>query len=171
MWVFGSQSILGQFPDAPDSLRQSAEADVAPRNFPERVDDIDGALGELSSFHQIHGFYVHGLSIGAATLPRGWEQRARPLRNENTNGHTGYCLEAHDVAASKLVAFRDKDRDFVRVLLAEGLVQANRLVRMLGLLPVDVETRRRLTTWVDGPVSDLPRKGIHRGRARGPSGE
>jgi hypothetical protein len=26
--VFGSQAILGQFPDAPEELRQSAEADI-----------------------------------------------------------------------------------------------------------------------------------------------
>jgi hypothetical protein len=31
VWVFGSQAILGQFPDAPTELRQSAEADVAPK--------------------------------------------------------------------------------------------------------------------------------------------
>lgn len=30
VFVFGSQAILGQFPDAPEALRQSAEADIAP---------------------------------------------------------------------------------------------------------------------------------------------
>ena len=30
LYVIGSQAILGQYPDAPDALRQSAEADVAP---------------------------------------------------------------------------------------------------------------------------------------------
>jgi hypothetical protein len=69
VWVFGSQAILGQFPDAPAELRQSAEADVAPKNFPERADRIDAMLGELSLFHETHGFYVHGLSLEAATLP------------------------------------------------------------------------------------------------------
>ena len=63
VYVFGSQAILGQFPDAPEELRQSAEADIAPRNHPERADDIDGALGELSPFHRANGFYVHGLTI------------------------------------------------------------------------------------------------------------
>ena len=31
VYVFGSQAILGQYPDAPDALRQSAEADMRPR--------------------------------------------------------------------------------------------------------------------------------------------
>ena len=30
VYVFGSQAILGQYPEAPESLRQSAEADIAP---------------------------------------------------------------------------------------------------------------------------------------------
>jgi len=64
--VFGSQSILGQHPDAPDELRQSMEADIAPGSGdPDVADRIDGALGEDSDFHRLHGFYVHGLTIDA----------------------------------------------------------------------------------------------------------
>ena len=69
LWIFGSQAILGSYPDAPPELRGSMEADVSPRNHPEAVDRIDGSLGELSQFHLTHGFYVHGLPIEeAATL-------------------------------------------------------------------------------------------------------
>ena len=49
--VIGSQAILGQFPDAPASMRISMEADVYPLNYPERADLIDGSIGELSPFH------------------------------------------------------------------------------------------------------------------------
>lgn len=63
IYVFGSQAILGQFPDAPEELRMSAEIDVSPRSYPERVDRIDGALGELSAFHDAFGFYVHGVPM------------------------------------------------------------------------------------------------------------
>jgi len=157
VWVFGSQAILGQFPDAPPELRQSAEADVAPKNFPERADRIDAMLGELSRFHETHGFYVHGLSLEAAVLPRGWKRRARPVQNANTLGYTGLCVEAHDLAASKLKAFREKDRGFVRVLLAQHLVRPAKLVRMLNLLPVEAAERARLIAWVDATVRDLSR--------------
>ena len=30
LWIFGSQAILGQFPDAPVSLRASIEVDAQP---------------------------------------------------------------------------------------------------------------------------------------------
>jgi hypothetical protein len=76
LWIFGSQAILGEFPDAPKELRTSIEVDVQPKNRIDKVDEIDGALGELSLFHQTHGFYVHGLPIEeAATLPRSWKRR------------------------------------------------------------------------------------------------
>ena len=45
--VIGSQSVLGQFPNAPAALRASMEADVYPRNRPERADLIDGQLKPL----------------------------------------------------------------------------------------------------------------------------
>ena len=64
LWIFGSQAILGEFPNASESLRASIDVDVQPKNRSETVDDIDGALGELSIFHQTHGFYVHGIAIG-----------------------------------------------------------------------------------------------------------
>ena len=73
LWIFGSQAILGEFPNAPASLRASIEVDVQPKNRPETVDMIDGALGELSRFHETHGFYVNGISIESAMLPEGWQ--------------------------------------------------------------------------------------------------
>ena len=155
VWVFGSQSILGQYPDAPEALRFSVEVDLDPRNRPEMVDAIDGALGEGSRFHGTYGFYVHGVSIESATLPRGWENRTRAVRNANTGGATGHCLEVHDLAASKLVAWRDKDREFVRLLLREGIVQSNRLVRLINLLPLPEERRALYAQWVDGTVRDF----------------
>jgi hypothetical protein len=160
VYVFGSQAILGQFPDAPDALRQSAEADIAPKFAIDKIDLIDGVLGEQSTFHQTHGFYVHGVPIEAATLPRGWEGRAIRVQNANTRNNVGWCIEAHDLAASKLVAFRDKDRDFVRVLLAEGLVKPRKLVDRLRRLPdppCDDSRRERLVVWVDVTVRELQR--------------
>jgi hypothetical protein len=41
--IIGSQSILGQFPDAPIRLLASMEADVYPKHHPERADKVDGA--------------------------------------------------------------------------------------------------------------------------------
>jgi hypothetical protein len=157
--VFGSQSILGQHPDAPASLRQSAEADIMPKNRPEAVDALDGALGELSPFHAAHGFYVHGVHIDSATLPQGWERRCVIIKNQNTNGYIGHCLDGYDLAASKLAAFRDKDREFVRNLMMHGLIRGTKLVRNLNLLPLADEKRARLITWVERTERELATDG------------
>ena len=153
VWVFGSQSILGQFPDAPEVLRQSAEADIAPCNHPERVDQIDGALGELSQFHRMHGFYVHGVAIESATLPPDWQPRTVPVSGRGERESTGYCIEGHDLAASKLVAFREKDREFVRVLLAEQMIDSTTLMERIASLSVSSPQRDRIVAWVRAVVS------------------
>jgi hypothetical protein len=120
--VIGSQAVLGQFPNAPDALLVSVEVDVYPRHAPDRSDLIDGAIGELSAFHQTFGYYAHGVDETTATLPAGWAERLVPLRNDNTGGATGWCLEVHDLAASKLVAGRERDVDYLRVLIHERMV-------------------------------------------------
>jgi hypothetical protein len=155
VYVFGSQAILGQFPDAPAALRMSAEVDVSPRSHPERVDDVDGALGELSAFHDAFGFYVHGVAIETAILPSGWQQRVVIVQNSNTRQKAGLCIEGHDLAASKLAAFREKDRDFVRNLLRERMVTSPQLLDRLRRLPLDAKRVDRLVKWVETTERDL----------------
>lgn len=125
--VIGSQAILASFPDGPGELLVSTEADVFPRDHPERSILIDGAIGERSVFHETFGYYAHGVDATTAILPEGWEERLVPLCNENTRGVTGWCLEVHDLAISKLAAGREKDLDFVRCLAAHGMVQESTL--------------------------------------------
>jgi hypothetical protein len=157
IWVFGSQAILGEFPNAPEDLCASIEVDVQPKNRPDNVADIDGTLGELSLFHQTHGFYVHGLPIEeAAALPHGWEHRAKPVVDEIlTRGKIGWCVEAHDLAASKLEAYREKDRNFVRVLLAEEMIVAKILIERIHLLKIDEQLRKRLVQWIQNTAEEL----------------
>ncbi len=119
--IIGSQSVLAQFPQAPEELLVSNEADLYPKNFPEKADLIDGSIGELSPFHDTYGYYAQGVGETTAVLPRGWRERLVPIRNANTRGATGWCLEIHDLLLSKLVAWRDKDQRFVRAAVRHGL--------------------------------------------------
>lgn len=121
--IVGSQAVLGQFPQAPDELLVSIEADVFSLRDPADSDLIDGSIGEGSPFHQTFGYYAHGVSVETAVLPSGWRDRLVPVRNENTGGGTGLCLEIHDLAISKLVAGREKDVDFLGGLLRHRLVK------------------------------------------------
>jgi hypothetical protein len=142
--VIGSQAVLGQFPDAPGALRQSREVDVFSTTSPTAPELIDGVLGELSQFDQTHGFYVHGVGPETAILPAGWEERLIAVQNENTRGCTGWCLEVHDLAASKLVAGREKDIDFVTALLSYGMARRDVLAARIDVLPLGIERREQL---------------------------
>lgn len=103
VYVFGSQAILGQFPDAPDGVRMSQEADISPKNHPERVDLIDGSLGEESQFHRAraarraidHAPQTHCAATVVAIVLRGagtarqlgGHYRARPAHSSLTAPH------------------------------------------------------------------------------------
>jgi len=67
--IIGSQAILGQFPNAPVRLLMSMEADIYPKNNPEKADKVDAAIGEGSSFHELHGYYAQGVGERTAVLP------------------------------------------------------------------------------------------------------
>jgi hypothetical protein len=60
---------------------------------------------------------------------------------------------------SKLVAFRDKDRDFVRILLREKLIQPRTLLLRLSRLPKHSRVTPKLLEvieeWIRGTLKDI----------------
>ncbi len=73
--VIGSQSIVGAIEQPPFECLLSMEADIYPLHAPELADLIDGAIGELSFFHDHFGYYAQGVGPKTAHLPRGWSYR------------------------------------------------------------------------------------------------
>ena len=141
--VIGSQAILGEFPDAPDVLLVSMEADVYPLNKPERADLIDGTIGEGSPFHELYGYYAQGVGPKTAILPAGWQSRLVRVQNPNTRQHAGLCLEVHDLVISKYVANRPKDIDFVQNAIRYQLIEKTVLLARLDDTPL-AEPQRQI---------------------------
>lgn len=139
--VIGSQAILGGLPDAPDALLWSQEADVYPRNLPERAEKIDGALGDGSQFQTTFGYYAHGVGPETPKAPAGWEKRLIPLRiprgPHDPSEVTGWCMEPHDLVLAKCAAGRERDWEFAREAIAHGLVEPEELLRRTADLPLD----------------------------------
>jgi hypothetical protein len=106
--VIGSQAVLAQHPNAPADLVVSVEADVFPAEEPERADEIDGAIGEGSVFHEHFDYYAHGVGPETPKAPLDWRERLVALSNENTRGATGWCMEIHDLVLSKCAADRER---------------------------------------------------------------
>jgi hypothetical protein len=132
--IIGSQSILGAHPDAPRILLVSAEADIYPKNHPERADLIDGSIGELSPFHETFGYYAQGVAPDTATLAEGWESRLVPIKTPGTRGATGWCLHPHDLALAKLAAGREKDLRFVAEMARAHMLQRVELEALAATL-------------------------------------
>lgn len=64
--IIGSQSILGVLTSPPPECTVSMEADIYPLQAPELADLIDGAIGELSFFHDHFGYSAQGVSRSTA---------------------------------------------------------------------------------------------------------
>jgi len=152
--IIGSQAVLGQFPDAPVALLMSMEVDLYPLSRPELADKVDGAIGEGSVFHQTHGYYAQGVGPGTATLPAGWRRRLVRVDNPNTGGYAGLCLEVHDLAISKYVAGREKDREFTRELARHGMTGRKMLLERLAATRLDPAVSKLITSRIE---RDFPR--------------
>ncbi len=146
--VIGAAALLGSVPNPPDGLAQTMEADIYPLRHPRLADVLDGAIGELSPFHETFRYYAHGVGPSTAILPAGWEGRLVKVQNEGTRQYIGLCLDPCDLAASKLAAGREKDSTFVEGLLRHGIVTAEQVLGRIGLLPLDAERRRQLALQV-----------------------
>lgn len=138
--IIGSQSILGTFTEdqLPAAASMSVELDVARIEVPnpqELSDEISFAVGEMSQFHETHGFYLEGVGVETAALPRNWEYR---LVRVESQGATGFCLDPYDLCVAKLIAHREKDYAFVRSLIEFGLIKIDQL--RARLIEVDEET-------------------------------
>lgn len=140
--IVGSQAVLGQFPEAPGILSRSMEADLYPLSRPELADSIDSAIGEGSTFHQTHGYYAQGVGPDTATLPKNWKKRLVRIENPNTGGYAGLCLEVHDLAISKYVAGREKDREFTQALARYAMTNKAVLFERLAATKLDPAVAR-----------------------------
>ena len=151
--VIGSQAILGSFAEGalPPEATTSIEADLAFLVDPDgaKADRVDGAIGELSRFHESFGYYAQGVSVTTAVLPTGWEERTVVFAPAGADPARARCLEPHDCVVAKLVAGREKDIVFARALLRERLVDPAVLIARVRLLPAKVRGRvERLVAWV-----------------------
>ncbi|MFT4049354.1 MAG: hypothetical protein QM648_05880 [Solirubrobacterales bacterium] len=135
--IIGSQSILGSHEDLPDPLVVSMEADIYPKRNPEKAIAIDGAIGEGSMFQDSFGVYAHGVGPETAKCPSGWESRLVPLELE-VDGQlvTAECLDPNDLVLAKCVAGRERDREFAKCALDEGVVDLKVMLSRVGDLPV-----------------------------------
>lgn len=141
--IVGSQSLHGRYPDAADEIVHSAEVDLISKSAPLRTEWLN-VIGQDSPFHEEFGYYADPVDEATATLPRGWKGRLVNLPPGDTGGVRGLCLDPHDLAISKYVARREKDRAFTRELARRALVSRERLLLLVDKTPVTEDVRERI---------------------------
>ncbi len=121
----------------------SIEVDILPIADDEQetarlADLIEGVAGEFSPFEELHGFSIDGVDLTTSAVPAGWRTRSVKVQNANTAApsgqpqFTGWCLDKEDLCVAKLVAFREKDRNFVAALVQVGLVDVDTILARLS---------------------------------------
>ena len=142
--IIGSQAVLGQFPDPPSALLVSMEADIHPIHAPHKAIEIEGAIGSGSLFDATHGYHADGIEQGLPPLPDGWHRRLIPVRNANTNGATGWCLEVHDIAAAKYAAHREKDLRYTADLWEAEMLDPDMLAHRIRSIRIEPPEKREI---------------------------
>jgi hypothetical protein len=145
-YIAGSAAILAAIADPPEGeLTATRDVDVIPPNDDEGLaDQMSFVLGEASPFDAEHAYYVQGVTSRTPTFaPRGWQQRALPVKAEK---YTGWCMAPADLVLSKLGAGREKDLDFARSVAALKLVGHQELLARLPDIDCSDEDRQRIAT-------------------------
>jgi uncharacterized nucleotidyltransferase DUF6036 len=135
-FIIGSQAVHAHCKRPPAEVLLSQECDLYPRTRPQAAELLDRELGRNSAFARKHGFYVDVVAPEIASLPQGWEKRMKPFR---VGRITAFCLEIHDLLASKLAAGRLKDLELAGAILKLRLAKVPTLrARLAKLLPISV---------------------------------
>jgi hypothetical protein len=133
-FIIGSQALHAHCKRPPAEVLLSQECDLYPRTYPQAAALLERQLGRNSAFARRHGFYVDVVTPEIACLPEGWQKRVKQFR---VGRITAFCLEIHDLLASKLAAGRLKDLELAGAVLKLHLARVRTLRARLGrLLPI-----------------------------------
>ncbi|WP_342359057.1 DUF6036 family nucleotidyltransferase [Terrarubrum flagellatum] len=136
--VVGSSGIVAIVDNPPPEMLKTREIDLyAPdASDVERVSDlIDGSIGSGSLFESTFGYAADGVSPGTAVLPADWRTRATIFSSEDSGGATAVIPSINDIALSKLVAWREKDREWIAAAIAHGFADPDQIAGIAASLP------------------------------------
>ena len=143
--VIGSQAVLGHClsKNFNFSFNDSMEIDIVAMpelpalNF---CDLLDGSIGEESMFHHTFGYYGHGVKSKTAKFPPCWNHRILTIQvpGSGEDPYSVFFPSTEDLVLSKYLAGRDKDREFVRKVIAEDMVDQEKLFKLLALYPPEI---------------------------------
>ena len=155
--VAGSTAVLAQFRNPPEIMVRSCEVDLYSRSAPELSEVIEGALGNGSPFHIAFGYHADSIDENTVTLPVDWMDRSIRLENHPLlDGAVAICPEIHDLAVSKLAAFREKDREWVEAGIEAGVIKSAQVISLIKNMLDDFPNSGLAIKWLEGRNHDTP---------------
>lgn len=136
--LVGSAAVIVRLKHVPLNMMDTAEIDI----YAPEADDvefaseqIDGSIGQGSLFHNNFGYYGDGVSPATAKMPFDWQKRAIEYAGTECPGVIAVVPEEHDVALAKLVAWREKDQDWLTEGVKAGVLSLNVMASRLDRMP------------------------------------
>ncbi|WP_415033305.1 DUF6036 family nucleotidyltransferase [Azonexus sp.] len=117
--IGGSLSVLGTIDVPPEMMAMSIDIDFYPLRNPKRASEIGLALGENSSFHERHGFYLDPISPELPVLPRKWRDRISEVKLGDV---TAFFMDLNDIAISKYARSADNDFRWISAGYEHGIL-------------------------------------------------
>lgn len=136
--IVGSQSIHAITEHLPEIALQSVECDFLLIESADKRARVNDEFGVFSDYQRDEGFYADALGLATAILPKGWQTRLKPLRNDEGE-LIANCVDVHDVAVSKLVAGREKDFEFISDIFSRQLINTTEFLARIELVLTQVE--------------------------------
>lgn len=153
--MIGSQALLVARPDIDRRLRKSNEIDAYPANLhgwqkendgQEASEVINALLGEGSSFHQKHGYFVDGVDDTTAKLAPDWMERlVQRLVIVDEQEIEIIAPHPDDIVAAKLARGDPKDISFARLCFQQGIAKYGRVRRLLEMVVAEDESATALS--------------------------
>jgi len=154
--IIGSLSVLGVVAQPPESMTQSIDVDLYPKNDPDRASEIADALGEGSEFEETFEYYADAVSPKLPTLPEGWDDRL--IKVDFDSGVTAWFLDPNDAAISKYARSGSRDREWIRAGLQAKILSLPTIEYRLQETVMETDERQRVKEaiaedkqWLDSP--------------------
>ena len=149
--LVGSASVLLTSKNIPLAMLNTYEIDVY---SPDAADEdefsemIAATIGKGSRFEQTFNYYGDGVSAKTARMPSDWAGRAKDMGGLGIEGVSVLVPDIDDIAIAKMMAWREKDKDWLRAGVRSQILDPDAMRRRLPLAPVldlpKVEVERRM---------------------------
>lgn len=138
--LIGSATVLLRARNIPLAMLNTNEIDVYPPDAADCeyfVDLVSGALGRGSQFDRTFNYFGDGVSPTTAKMPGDWRERSKAVKVPGAPGVEVIVPDLNDIALAKMMAWRDKDRDWLIAGVRSKILDPRLMRERIALLPPD----------------------------------